>query len=368
VSRRFAARFFAAALGVLALSGLLASRTDAATAVLSKDGTLYEVYPATYGTVVQTTDGNLASQSVLALRITPPGGVATTEIVSGTGDRYDEIAESIAFEDTTQTVFVVYTRLQGFFSSVRVAIRRAGAWADGSFLPNLGYYISMNPAMVVARQSYLDTDASGQPVQKTRSIVSIVWWEETSLSQARYAALFVEDGVLAVDGFQAYNLNELAGASGPTDTVGIPASAYMWPSVQRDPGSNGGVIVSFANLSARTQQVLRLGFPDNYTTPATSTAPATPSTGGRAANSRTTPIGRSLQSFALPMTIDLPYALAVGTIISPTGLPTYFWSTGSSLLYLRGDATSLPAVAIPLRPDFGVDRAFSVLRDLSERE
>ena len=194
-----------------------------------------------------------------------------------------------------------------------------------------------------------------------------MWWEESALSQARYAALFIEDGAMKFDDVVAYNLNDLAGAAGPTDSRGLPTSSYMYPAVQRDPAADGGVLVSFANLATRKQQVLRLGFPDDYTKPPTTGTAAA----GRTSNSRTTPIGRGgIRVRRSPTMIDLPFTLPVGTLISPAGVPTYFWTKDGGLNYLTGDAASLARgpLTIPLRPDFQLDSALSAVRTMAEKQ
>jgi hypothetical protein len=276
--------------------------------------------------------------------------------VSGTNDPYGEIGEAIEFDDSTQTVFVVYTQLQGFFTDVHVAIRRGGLWAEGSFLPNPGFYVSMNAQLVVTRQTYKDLDDQGNTVTKSRSILSIVWWEQSNLFQARYAPIFIEDGLLQLNDIVAYDLNAMIGNSGATDTTGLPQSSYQYPGIQRDLSSNGGIFVSFADLASRTQEVLRIGFPDDYTT-----------TGSRTSNARHTPIGRGGGGhFQIPTQIDLPFMLAVGTIVSPTGVPTFYWDSGTNLSYLRAGTSTI--LAISYRADFPFDRALAVVRDMSEKE
>jgi hypothetical protein len=369
VIRRFA-RPLAAAL--VALAGLLAApRAEAANAVLAKDGTLYEVFVTNYGSVISGANASDSALPVVALRTTLPGQAPVVEIVGGSVTPLLKFGESLEVDDTTQTVFVVYTSLQvqGFFADVRAAMLRDGGWSEGGFLPNAGLYFSVNPKLLVTRQTYKTFDASGAPVTKTRSILSVVWWEETSLSQARYASLFIEDGSMRFSDVAAYNLNELAGAAGPTSAAGIPTSSYMFPAVQRDPASNGGVLVSFANLATRTQQVLRLGFTDDYTQPVATPAGPAATTSGRTASSRSTPIGRGISEFPLPR-IDLPFLVTVGTIISPSMVPTYWWVRSGALNYQTGDATSLanPPLVIPIRPDFSVDRALSVVGSMAERQ
>jgi hypothetical protein len=346
---------------VLALLGT--PRADGASAVLAKSGTLYEVFETSYGQIITGANRSDSRLPVLALRTTVPGSLPTVEVVGGTVDDLVKFGEALEFDETTQTVFVVYTKLQGFFLDVHVAMRRSGAWNEGRFLPNPGLYVSMNPQLLVTRQSYTSLDAQGSPVTKSRAILSIVWWEESNGSQARYAAVFIEDGSLGLDDVTTWNLNELNGASGPTDSTSLPVSSYIHPAVQRDPITNGGVLLSFANLATRTQQVMRLSFSTDD--PATS-ASSLPAGSGRTAYSRHNPIGRSFAEFPLPIQIDLAYQVAVGTLISPSGIPTFYWSTGSGLVYLQGGSTT--TLTIPFRPDFPIDRALAVVRDMSDKQ
>jgi hypothetical protein len=344
--------------------GPCANRAEAASAVLARDGTLYEVFPTSYGAVIPGAPPSDASLRVLALRTTPPGGNPAVEVVGGTVNDFFKLDASIEFDEATRSVFIVYSRILGFFSDVQVTIHRDGSWADGRFLPNPGLYVSLSPQLLVTRQTYTDVDAEGQLVTKSRSILSIAWWEESGSSQARYAAVFVEDGSLRLDDVMAWNLNELNGASGPTDNSGLPLSSYAHPGMQRDAGTNGGVLVSFANLATRTQQVIRLSFPDDLTklTPPSSLMPAQRTSFARGH----IPIGRSFTDSRLPEQINLSFQVAVGTFISPAGIPTFYWSTDTSLVYLRGDSTTL--FTLPFRPDFPADRALAVVKDMSEKE
>ena len=363
---RLAARVTMALAGLVALVCLAAGANPAAaaSAVLAKDGTLYEVFPTNYGSVIPGASATDAGLRVLALRTTAPSGSSSVEVVGGTVSDFFKLESSIEFDEATQSVFVVYSRVQGFFSDVKVTIRRNGAWADGSFLPNPGLYISVSPQLLVTRQAYTDLDADGQPVAKSRSILSIVWWEESGASQARYAAVFIEDGSLRLDDVSAWNLNELNGKPGPTDNSGLPLSSYAHPGMQRDAGTNGGVLVSFANLATRTQQVMRITFPDDLTklAPPTTMMPAQRNAFARGH----IPIGRGATENRLPVQIDVPFEVPVGTFISPAGVSTFYWTTRSSLVYLRGDTSTL--FTIPFRPDFPADRALAVVREMSDKE
>jgi hypothetical protein len=300
---------------------------------------------------------------VLALRTTPSNGKPSVEVVFGTADDNEDSSESLAFDETTGTLFVVYTKAQGVMSDVRVALRRNGSWDDQSIAPTAGLYLSLNPRLLVTRQTYTDYDGKGGTVQKSRSILSVVWWEEGGLSQARYAAVFVEDGVLRMDEILPFNLNDVAGVAGQTQNGGLPFSAYIFPALQRDLTSNGGLFVSFANLVSTSQTVLRIGYPDDLTK---LSAPNTPPAGRTAFARGHLPIGRSVSDTPIPTPIET--FAAVNTIMAPNGTPTFYWNDGSRVKFLRGDFQPGEAPrAIPLRPDFSADRAAGVVRDLVER-
>jgi hypothetical protein len=210
-----------AALAVLTLLAPATAQASADSAVITKDGTLYEVFEARYDALYPGAYGTSEGRyPVLGLRKTPSGGVPVTEIVEGTLDNGLEGQASVVYEPLTQTVFIAYSKYQGVMASVHVAIRRNERWVEGDIIPNPGLYLSLNPNVVVTRQRFTDFDGtSGATIQKWRSIFSIVWWEEGNRSQARYASVFIEDGLLRLDNIVAHNLNDLAGASGSTSTA-----------------------------------------------------------------------------------------------------------------------------------------------------
>jgi hypothetical protein len=347
---------------LLGLVSLLvqASGPAAAAAVLTKSGTLYEVFPAMYGDIVP---GGRSDMPILALRTTVSGGQPVLQIVDGTVDDNEESSESLAFDEATNTLFVVYMKSQGIMTDVRVALRQGDTWQDQPIAPTAGLYLSMNPRLLVTRQTYLDWDGNGGKVQKSRSILTIVWWEEGGLSQARFAAVFVEDGVLQRDEILPFNLNEVAGFAGQTDNSNLPFSSYINPSLQRDLTSNGGAFVSFANLVTKRHTVLRIGFPDDLTK---LSPPNTPAAGRTAYARGHLPIGRAVSDTNLPEVIQT-YA-TVNTLIAPSGKPTFYWNDGPIVKFLRGDFQPNEAPrSIPLRPDFSAERAVGVVRDLVER-
>ncbi len=336
----------------------------ASSAILTKSGTLYEVFPATYGTVDLSTTGTDASLPVLALRTTPSGGLPTLQAIPGTVDPDVEGSESLDFDEDTQTLFIVYTKQQSLLTTARISVMRDGGWVDRPLLPTAGFTLATNPKILITRQKYLDPSAADPSiwVAKWRSILSAVWWEEGSVQQAKYSALFIEDGVLNLDSVTSYSLNDLAGQAGPTSSAGLTPNSYSFPALQRDYSGDGSVLVSFANLSTQKQTVVSITFPN---------APAPgPGLAGPVSYSRHTPIGVILNECDLPKGGDIATALSVGTIISPSGHSTFWWLAGggSRMEVFQGSSPGSGLLILPIRPDFSVDKALAAVRELAEKE
>ena len=346
-----------------------ASPAEAEQALLTKDGTLYEVVDTTFGVVVPGAPAFAASTPVLALRATAADGTVTLDVVGGAGGTVDGAHAKfweLEYEPDTGTVFVVYTRSVGLMTNVQVAILRSGAWTVRPIAPSRGLYLSLNPRAVVTRQRVTYPSGAGKPVVKTRSILSIVWWEESGPTQARYAPVFVEDGVLKIDDIQGYYLNELAGRTGITDGRGIPLSAYQYPAVQADPTSNGGVLVSFANLVDRSQSALKIGFADDLVSLVAHAPEGENATAWAQARAHV-PVGREISHGSIQMAVET--VSDVSTFISLTGTSTFYWQEGAALKFIGSNAKAgdLPRTLV-LRKDFTLDRAIRVLGDMAVRQ
>ena len=357
---------------VLAASLLLvcfgSNVASADTAVLSRNGTLYEVFIAPYRDVVAGASvvRYFAAQDypVVGLRTTAPDGNVALEVVDGTFTSEPKGLPSVAVDETTGAVIVCYSKYQGLMSDLHVAVQRDGLWVGQDIAANPGLYLSLNPQMTATRQQYLAFDGKGGTVTKSRTIFSLVWWEESGLSQARYAPIFVEDGVLAIGAVVAFDLNDLMGHGGSTDISGLPSSSYMFPAVQGDPAStNGGVLISFANLVTRREQVISVTFPADLTKLSGASSPG----GFPDAQVRShVPVGRELGDGPILMNRDTQ--VEVGYFIAPTGRATSWWVDSTGLRYIQNDAaaTDQPKTLL-IRPDFPVDRALNVIREMTFR-
>lgn len=358
---------------VLAASILIAclgsNGASADSAVLTRDGTLYEVFVASYHDVVAGSSVvhyfKAQDYPVVGLRTTAPDGSVAVDVVDGTFTPDMKGLPSVAVDESTGAIIICYSKYMGLMADLHVAVRRDGLWDSQDIAPNPGLYLSLNPRMTATRQQYLDFDGKGGTVTKFRTIFSLVWWEESGLSQARYAPIFVEDGALSIGAVVAFDLNDLMGHGGSTDIGGLPASSYMFPAVQSDPASkNGGVLISFANLVTRREQVISVTFPDDLTKLSGDSGPG----GLPAAQVRAhIPVGRELGDGPIPIYRD---TLAdVGYFISPSGRATSWWVDSTGLRYIRNDAAaSDQPKTFPIRSDFSIYRALGLIREMTFRD
>ena len=349
----------AAILAFLLLAGTLPSLAE--TSLLTKDGTLFEALLAPPADAVVGYEG--PAPGSLVVRVTAPDGSSRVETVSESTGQDGLKPWVLEFEPATQTLFVVYTQSTGVMSNVFVAMRRNLTWSSRVVLANPGLYLSLNPKAVVTRQSFRDVDAAGKPVAKVRSILSLVWWEENGSSQARYAPVFVEDGILKLDEIAGYNLNELAGSTGATTAGTLPVSAYAFPAIQRDPASNGGVTVSFANLADQTHTALRISFPEDVS----KLLVERPGEIALAQARAHVPVGREPVRGRIQISIDT--AGDVEASISPSGVTNFYWQAGPVLRYIGSDAAAgVKPKAIHLRKDLSLDKAVSIVREMTARD
>ena len=322
--------------------------------VLSRGGTLYELRDSTPEGAVSTG---------LFLRTVQDGRSEAWIPVPGTADSASEVPGDIQFEETTNSVFIAYTKNDYLQSRVDFAVYRNGSWVSGPLAANMGFYVSMNPKIVVTRQRYLDYNLAHEVVFKTRSILSIVWWEEAYTRQARYAPIFVEDGDLRLEDTVAYNMPDLAGERPSSEGGTYPSAIYSYPSVEPDPGSNGGVRVAFASLSTGSLSVVRISFPEDLTKINPDLSDGDKITKARGH----TPVGRTVSRTPLNREIDT--ASAVYTALSASSIPTLFWREGNEMFYRRADAPagSRP-VKLPLDGKLSADRAERLIREMASRD
>lgn len=292
-------------------------------------------------------------------------GTISMAILPGTASTSLKHGLQLAFDEQTATLLLLWTE-DGSYSQVRVGVLSNGAWTNSGLLPDQGISMAFNPRMAVTHQAVSYLDENDNPVFKTTSILSIVWWEEALVGQARLATVFLDEQSFDPSNLTIYDLPTMTGGGGPVSYDGVPTGAYLYPSVQAD-GLSGAVLASFADLNAQKQRILRLQFPTDWGKPTDADPTSTASTNWKR---RHIPIvGVTMEgpvARVAPNVVDTRDG--VRTTIGSGYRPTLSWSDGASLKFTRLDGADwAPVRSIAIDDQMTYDRALALVTGMGER-
>jgi hypothetical protein len=211
--------------------------------------------------------------------------------------------------------------------------------------------------MLLSHQTIHMLDDQEHDIWKTRSILSVIWWEESHLVQARYAPIFLDEDTSASD-VAVYDLPAMVGSEGAESYGDVPAETYGYPSLQLE-GPGGGIVATFTDLGKGRDFVLRVNYPSDL----------------GAVNSKSW-LRRRIPVFGVALDAPMPIIngsgmmSAVSTMIGPSYNPTLVWSEDTAVKFLRFDVATgkWGAVrSIALGTDMSKDRAYALIRDMASK-
>jgi len=317
--------------GVFAVALALCPRALRAEekALLAPDGTVYTVRSglaldlAVSGPDIRPTD-NLIEWTSLS-----PDGKHGIGIIPNTVGSSQKTNLDLAFDEGTSSLVLLWKEDLSVVNTLHLGIFNKGAWKGLDLLPNLGLAHAYNPQMLLSRQTVHWIDDDGKDAWRTRSILSVIWWEESQYAQARYAPVFLGEDTTS-DTVAVYDLPSAVGGGGPTDYGDAPASAYMHPSLQLE-GPGGGILASFADLSQGKHFVIRLSFPTDLgqTSPGTLTWMR-----------RRIPVFGVAVEGEIALSAPLTGFKSIFTIVGTSYTPTLVWDEDAAVKYIRLDAAT----------------------------
>jgi hypothetical protein len=252
-----------AALALLLSAG--SARALEEVSLLTTDGTLHDLRAGTAIELGVDGPGIRPDSNLIEWAAKAQDGTVSLAILPDTVSGAVKHDLQLAYDDQTATLLLLWTE-DGPYSQVRVGTLNAGAWTNVGLLPSQGLSLAYNARMVVTHQPVFWLDETGTPQSKTTSILSIVWWEEALVGQARLATVFLDEQSFDPANVPIYDLPAMTGGGGPVSYDGIPDGAYLYPALQAD-GLSGAVLASFADLNAQKERVLRLQFPNDWGKP-----------------------------------------------------------------------------------------------------
>ncbi len=341
--RRLGLRGLLVAAALTALPGVSLAAEE--QSLLTADGTLHVVRSgraADLGVVGTTV---FPDDKVIEWTSRAQDGTTATALIPETASAANKRNLQLAFDDQTHTLLLLWSEDLFPFSQVRIGVLRDGSWRNFGLLPNQGLSGAYNPQMTVVHHPVSYLDEHDNPVTKTSSILSVIWWEDAQYGQARYATLFLDEAAVDPTSLTIYDLPVLLGGGGETPYADIPSGSYMFPSVQAD-GLSGDVLASFADLHDQKHKVIRISYPANQGKPS--------EPGNLTWQRRHIPIVSIATQGPIPrMTPVLATRTSrdsgVGTSIGSGYRPTLFWRDGNALKYTRlegADWTPLRSIAI----------------------
>ncbi|HMA18370.1 MAG TPA: hypothetical protein VKS03_08020 [Thermoanaerobaculia bacterium] len=340
-------------LAAAALAALLVAPASAAEekSLLAADGTLYEVRSG-FAADLGLSEGEISPDDFpIEWTERHQDGSVRIGVIPGSISRNVKRNLDLAFDERSGSLLLLWKEEVTPLSVLQLGVLRDGAWRTSVLLPNVGFARSFNPQMRLSHSTVRWIGENGQTVTSERSILSIIWWEESQYAQARYAPIFLDEDALDASNVAVYDLPTLAGGGGPTTYEDFPAGAYMFPSLHSD-GPSGTILASFGDLHSAKNVVVRITFPTDLGTPDPNNI-----TWMRRHIPIVGVVGESPIAPTAPVRIS-----SVGTTLGAGYRPTFYWREGDKLLYTRFDGREWASVrGIALNETMSYERALALV-------
>jgi hypothetical protein len=175
-------------------------------------------------------------------------------LVPGTGGTEVENSPSLIFEDTSETLFLVWeSRLNGIFPVLMLGGLDAGQWLQPVQVNGNPMSDKTSPQIAVTHDSY--QMAASQEIQQ-RTVIHLLWGEENGAGayETFYAPVILANGSF-IGKTPIYRLNDFDTAR---VSVGLPpVGSALLHALRIQPGRDGQTVVA-AFVSPATQRVVSL--------------------------------------------------------------------------------------------------------------
>lgn len=239
-----------ASLGALSATAARAAERDA---VLGSRGELYQLHSGPYAELFPEGEAAAPDAMVLALDVLRAEGGPQRFLVPETQGGNEETLPALVYEDESESLFLVWvSRINSLHSIFKLASFDGSRFSDPIDVTGNPFAAKAAPQIAITRDSYTDFDGSGLPVVVRRTILQLVWEEQTESGayETFYTPIVLEDGVY-LGWNPVYRLNEFdtAAAAG----ANVPGNLVLAPALQKG-DDDRTIIVGFT--SARTGRLI----------------------------------------------------------------------------------------------------------------
>lgn len=226
----------------------LAAFASASNVVLTPQGTLYTIDSVdVHGMEGTPTDAGLALQLTVHT-----ADDTQTMLVPGTTAGGDHFNASLAYDDTTDTLFVFWVHMPNPMSTeLLLSSYHQGFWTEPASIDNAVFHYRTNLRIAVTHWA-TETNDDGTTTPVSALAVHAIWWDESGTGEsARYALISLQDGSVA--SIETHYLNDFIDSStNPATPVVLDSTfntdLFRHPAIFARPG-NDGVEVVFGNLT-----------------------------------------------------------------------------------------------------------------------
>ncbi len=231
--------------------------------LLTSDGVLYHVQSGYYRTLEPQGTAAEPTDFVIRWDWRDQSGAVASGIVPGTDNPDPKDQFDLAFDSLSQSLILVWNDRLQVLNSVQFAIFQKGIWSQTALLPGGVFSFASNPRILITHQTVQDAADDGTEIASSRSIISVIWWEDSFRPRARFAPIFVENGTFNLADIQIYDLPDLVGSQSIEQTAILTNPLYAIPSIQQE-GLSANVLATFADVASQSIQVVRIGFPSDF--------------------------------------------------------------------------------------------------------
>jgi len=310
--------------------------------LLTADGTLYTLQAGLAEDLGVSDKAVGPGDYLIEWTIKRQDGTTRVGIIPGTANLNSKGDLDIAYDEETKALVVLWNE-RSFLSLNNLAVLRNEVWESIGLLPSQVFPQAVNPQMLLTRHSFR---YEGEETSRTRSVLSIIWWEN---DQARFVPLFLDEDLSAQD-IQIHDLPVLIGGGGPASFDGVPAGAYLYPSLQAE-GPGGGILASFADLNKKKHYVVRITYPQVL----------------EKLRRRIPVVGVTLGNGPMALEVAMA-ALSVRTVIGWGYQPTLHWHERNAVKYTRFDGKAwASAKSILLDETMTYEKAKRLVEEMAKR-
>ena len=235
---------------MLLVSPTVRASENTLSTVLGRDGQLVSLVSGSYGDLVPSGDEASADVPILALRSTFPDGQESLDVVPATLDLENEEAAELVIDPVSGKTYVFWQSWTNLIHCrLLISFFDGAEWSEPLEVAGSAFAWRTSPTFAVTHDSYLDLGPDDQPIRVHRTVLHVVWTEETAdgFWNTMYAPLVLEDGAY-IGHHVVLTLNDLVAA--PNSPSGA-ATVRIAPALKARNSENGSRdLVSRSALSA----------------------------------------------------------------------------------------------------------------------